>query len=100
MVPKLIHDNGFQFISRDFKRLDIQQIRTSRNHAETKDKAERSLVLFARRLCSPTVPALIRKLMRLSETLKDSHFPMLNIFTKGSAKLHLPAASKYRRLTA
>jgi putative transposase len=43
--PKLIHDNGGQFISQDFKRLitrlDIQQIRTRRNHPQTNGKIER-----------------------------------------------------------
>lgn len=43
--PKLIHDNGGQFISLDFKRLmqslEIQQVRTRRNHPETNGKIER-----------------------------------------------------------
>ena len=43
--PKLIHDNGGQFISTDFKRLisnlEIQQIRTRRNHPQTNGKIER-----------------------------------------------------------
>ena len=43
--PMLIHDNGSQFISMDFKKLlrklDIQQIRTRRNHPETNGKIER-----------------------------------------------------------
>lgn len=43
--PKLIHDNGSQFISRDFKmlvsRLDIQQVFTRRNHPQTNGKIER-----------------------------------------------------------
>lgn len=43
--PKLIHDNGACFVSRDFKilmsRLDIQQIHTRRNHPETNGKIER-----------------------------------------------------------
>lgn len=43
--PKLIHDNGSQFISLDFVRLvqtlDIQQIRTRRNHPQTNGKIER-----------------------------------------------------------
>jgi putative transposase len=41
----LIHDNGGQFISLDFKRLmqslEIQQVRTRRNHPETNGKIER-----------------------------------------------------------
>lgn len=44
-TPKLIHDNGGQFISLDFKRLmqslEIQQVRTRRNHPETNGKIER-----------------------------------------------------------
>jgi transposase InsO family protein len=43
--PKLIHDNGGQFISLDFKRLmqslEIQQVRARRNHPETNGKIER-----------------------------------------------------------
>ena len=43
--PMLISDNGSQFISKDFKilitQLDIQQVRTRRNHPETNGKAER-----------------------------------------------------------
>jgi putative transposase len=37
--PMLIHDNGSQFISLDFKsmcaRIDIRQVRSRRNHPET-----------------------------------------------------------------
>lgn len=43
--PKLITDNGSQFISRDFKMLlhqiDIQHVRTRRNHPQTNGKIER-----------------------------------------------------------
>lgn len=43
--PKLIHDNGSQFISRDFKmlvsNLGIQQVFTRRNHPQTNGKSER-----------------------------------------------------------
>lgn len=43
--PRLINDNGSQFISHDFKRLlqklDIQQIFTRRNHPQTNGKIER-----------------------------------------------------------
>jgi len=43
--PKLIHDNGSAFISKDFKallsRLDIQSVHTRRNHPETNGKIER-----------------------------------------------------------
>lgn len=44
-LPKLINDNGSQFISRDFKmllqRLEIQQVFTRRNHPQTNGKIER-----------------------------------------------------------
>lgn len=44
-TPKLITDNGCQFVSRDFKqllyRIDIQHVRTRRNHPQTNGKAER-----------------------------------------------------------
>ena len=43
--PRLINDNGSQFISHDFKRLlqklEIQQIFTRRNHPQTNGKIER-----------------------------------------------------------
>lgn len=43
--PMLIHDNGSQFVSHDFKRLvtklEIQSVSTRRNHPETNGKAER-----------------------------------------------------------
>lgn len=43
--PMLIHDNGSQFISHDFKKLvtklEIQSVRTRRNHPQTNGKIER-----------------------------------------------------------
>ena len=43
--PKLINDNGSQFISHEFKkllhRLEIQQVFTRRNHPQTNGKIER-----------------------------------------------------------
>ena len=43
--PMLIHDNGSQFISNDFKKLvahiHLQSVRTRRNHPETNGKIER-----------------------------------------------------------
>lgn len=43
--PMLIHDNGSQFISNEFKKLlnkiDLRQVRTRRNHPETNGKIER-----------------------------------------------------------
>ena len=59
--PKLIHDNGSQFISRDFKRLlcrlDIQQVRTRRNHPETNGKAERFIGTVRREALRPASPS-------------------------------------------
>lgn len=44
-TPTLITDNGSQFVSRDFKtllhKIDIQHVRTRRNHPQTNGKAER-----------------------------------------------------------
>lgn len=43
--PRLIHDNGSAFVSRDFKalvsRLGLTSVHTRRNHPETNGKAER-----------------------------------------------------------
>jgi transposase InsO family protein len=43
--PKLIHDNGGQFVSHDFKKLmtslEIQSVHTRRNHPQTNGKMER-----------------------------------------------------------
>ena len=58
--PKLISDNGCQFVSRDFKRLlcrlDIQQIRTRRNHPETNGKAERFIGTVRQEALRPNCP--------------------------------------------
>ena len=58
--PKLIHDNGSQFVSRDFKRLlcrlEIQQVRTRRNHPETNGKAERFIGTIRQEALRPSCP--------------------------------------------
>lgn len=58
--PKLIHDNGGQFISHDFKklisRLDIQDVRTRRNHPQTNGKAERFVGLVRQEALRPSCP--------------------------------------------
>jgi putative transposase len=58
--PKLIHDNGGQFISLDFKklisRLDIQDVRTRRNHPQTNGKAERFVGLVRQEALRPGCP--------------------------------------------
>jgi putative transposase len=59
--PKLIHDNGTQFISGDFKkllrRLDVQQVHTRRNHPETNGKAERFFGTVRQEALRPSCPA-------------------------------------------
>lgn len=59
--PKLIHDNGGQFISHDFKRLlttlDMQQIRTRRNHPQTNGKIERMNGTVKNEAIRPNSPA-------------------------------------------
>jgi transposase InsO family protein len=58
--PKLIHDNGSQFISIDFKklvtRLEIQQVFTRRNHPQTNGKAERWNGLVKQEAIRPRSP--------------------------------------------
>jgi transposase InsO family protein len=59
--PKLIHDNGSQFISLDFKRLmqtlEIQSVRTRRNHPQTNGKAERLNGLVKNEALRPSSPS-------------------------------------------
>lgn len=58
--PMLIHDNGSQFISHDFKRLvtqlEIQSVATRRNHPETNGKAERWNGLVKNEAIRPNCP--------------------------------------------
>jgi putative transposase len=58
--PKLINDNGSQFISRDFKlmvsQLDIQQVFTRRNHPQTNGKAERLNGIVKQEAIRPASP--------------------------------------------
>jgi len=58
--PKLIHDNGSQFISTDFKKLvtqlEIQQVFTRRNHPQTNGKAERWNGLVKQEAIRPACP--------------------------------------------
>jgi putative transposase len=59
-TPKLIHDNGSQFISNDFKKLvtelKIQQVFTRRNHPQTNGKAERWNGLVKQEAIRPACP--------------------------------------------
>jgi len=59
--PKLIHDNGSQFVSHDFKRLlqrlEIQQIFTRRNHPQTNGKIERMNGSVKKEALRPGQPA-------------------------------------------
>lgn len=59
--PRLINDNGSQFISHDFKRLlqklEIQQIFTRRNHPQTNGKIERMNGTVKQEALRPGQPA-------------------------------------------
>ena len=59
--PRLINDNGAQFISHDFKRLlqklEIQQIFTRRNHPQTNGKIERMNGTVKQEALRPGQPA-------------------------------------------
>jgi transposase InsO family protein len=59
--PKLIHDNGSAFVSRDFKalvsRLGITSVHTRRNHPETNGKAERWVGITRQEALRVTPPA-------------------------------------------
>jgi putative transposase len=59
--PMLIHDNGSQFISLDFKRLmqtlEVQQVRTRRNHPQTNGKIERMNKTVKHEAIYPNAPS-------------------------------------------
>lgn len=59
--PKLIHDNGSQFISLEFVRLmqklEIQQVRTRRNHPQTNGKIERMNGTTKNEAIRPSAPS-------------------------------------------
>lgn len=59
--PKLIHDNGSQFISHDFKKLvttlEIQSVHTRRNHPQTNGKIERMNGTVKNEAIRPNSPA-------------------------------------------
>jgi transposase InsO family protein len=59
--PKLIHDNGSAFVSRDFKalvsRLGLKSVHTRRNHPETNGKIERLNGTLRREALRVTPPA-------------------------------------------
>ncbi len=58
--PMLIHDNGSQFISHDFKKLmttlEIQSVRTRRNHPQTNGKIERMNGTVKNEVIRPNAP--------------------------------------------
>ncbi len=60
-TPTLITDNGSQFISLDFKRLlsrlDIQHVRTRRNHPQTNGKIERLNGIVKEEAIRPACPS-------------------------------------------
>jgi transposase InsO family protein len=59
--PKLIHDNGGQFVSHDFKKLmttlEIQSVHTRRNHPQTNGKIERMNGTVKSEAIRPNAPA-------------------------------------------
>jgi transposase InsO family protein len=62
-LVKLIHDNGSQLISRDFREVllsaNIQQIRIRRNHPQSNGKAERFIGLVRQECLRPHSPVTI-----------------------------------------
>jgi transposase InsO family protein len=70
-TPKMIHDNGAQFISRDFKslvtRLNIQQVFTRRNHPQTNGKAERWVGLVKQEAIRPNSPTSYQEAWQVLE---------------------------------
>lgn len=73
--PKLIHDNGSQFISNDFKKLvtqlKIQQVRTRRNHPETNGKAERWNGLVKQEAIRPRCPVSYQEAWQVLDEYVD-----------------------------
>ncbi len=73
--PKLIHDNGSQFISLDFVRLvqtlEIQQVRTRRNHPQTNGKIERMNGTTKNEAIRPAAPSSYQEAI---EILKNWEF--------------------------
>jgi transposase InsO family protein len=73
--PKLIHDNGSQFISLEFIRLvqtlEIQQIRTRRNHPQTNGKIERMNGTTKNEAIRPSAPGSYQEAI---EILKNWEF--------------------------
>lgn len=70
--PKLIHDNGSQFISLDFVRLlqtlEVQQVRTRRNHPQTNGKIERMNGTTKHEAIYPKAPSTYQEAL---EILRD-----------------------------
>jgi transposase InsO family protein len=67
--PRLIHDNGSQFISLDFVRLvqtlEIQQIRTRRNHPQTNGKIERMNGTTKNEAIRPAAPSSYQEALEI-----------------------------------
>jgi len=70
--PKLIHDNGSQFIAKDFKslasRLEIQQVFTRRNHPQTNGKLERMNGIVKQEAIRPNAPTSYQEAFQILNT--------------------------------
>lgn len=73
--PKLIHDNGSQFISNDFKNLlknnNCIDIPTRIKHPETNGKAERMIGLVRQEALRPNSPSYYAEAKRIIEEYVD-----------------------------
>lgn len=74
---KLIHDNGSQLISRDFREVllsaNIQQIRIRRNHPQSNGKAERFIGLVRQECLRPHSPVTIREVEKVIGEYMDEY---------------------------
>ncbi len=73
---KLIHDNGSQLVSRDFREIrlsaDIRQIRIRRNHPQSNGKAERFNGLAQQECLRPHSPVTVREVEKvIGENIDD-----------------------------
>jgi transposase InsO family protein len=74
---KLIHDNGSQLISRDFREVllsaNIQQIRIRRNHPQSNGKAERFIGLVRQECLRPHSPVTIKEVEKVIGEYMDEY---------------------------
>lgn len=74
---KLIHDNGSQLISRDFRQVllsaNIQQVRIPRNHPQSNGKAERFIGLVRQECLGSQSPATIWEVEKVIGEYMDEY---------------------------